>query len=224
MTVDELIDRVRQKTLIDSSEITDNEMILWLNDAQDEVSNRSNWDWLMGNEDVTSVTDQAAYTLTVDWTSITAIIEDGQRASLIPITAESVWSHWGDAVPTGTRARYYYILANQVYLIPVPTSDGVTYHVKAEGMPVLFTATTDAPAWMQSFHRVLADYVEARVWEREEEFEKAQVADGRFEFGVRQMQLAYQSRQKLNPWAVGDGVPHGFRRNDPFFDDWGLSG
>jgi len=224
MTIDELIDRVRQKTLIDSSEITDTEMILWLNDAQDEVSNRNNWDWLMGTEDITTVADQANYSLSADWSSISVIVEDGQRATLVPVTSEAVWSQYGDNIPSGPRARFYYIWANELHFLPIPSTSSVVYHVYAEGLPTLFTATSDAPAFMETFHKVLADYVEARVWEREEEFEKSQIAEGRFEFGVRQMILAYQSRQNLEPWAVGDGVPHRGRGNDPFFDDWGLAG
>lgn len=224
MTIDEIIDRVRQKTMIDSSEITDNEMILWLNDAQDEVANRSNWDWLMGTEDITTVATQANYAMTADWSSIGAIIEDNQRRPLVPVTVEAVRRQYGDDIPSGTRAKYYYIWINELYLLPTPSTSSVVYHVYAEGLPTLFTVTSDAPAFMQTFHKVLADYVEARVWEREEEFEKSQIADGRFEFGVRQMVLAYQSRQKLDPWAVGDNVPSGLRRNDPFFNDWGIAG
>lgn len=223
MTIDEIIDRVRQKTMIDTSEISDNQMILWLNDAQDEVSNRSNWDWLMGTEDIVTADGTGNYALAADWTSIVVIVEDGERRPLVPVTVEAVWHQYGDDLPTATRAKYYYIWANELYLLPVPTSV-VTYHVYAEGLPTVFTATSDSPAFLQTFHKVLADYVEARVWEREEEFEKSQVAEGHFEFGVRTMILAYQSRQKLDPWAVGDGVPTGLRRNDPFYNDWGLAG
>jgi Ni/Co efflux regulator RcnB len=224
MTVDELIDRVRQKTMIDASEITNNEMILWLNDGQDEVSNRHNWDWLMGTEDVTTIAGTAAYALTADYSSIIAIVEDGERGRLIPVTAQAVWNHYGDDIPSAQRAKYYYIYDNDLYLLPTPSTSSVVYHVYAEGLPQLFTATSDAPAFMETFHKVLADYVEARVWEREEEFEKAQVADNRFELGVRQMQVAYDSRQKLDPWAVGDGRPSTLRTNDPFYDDWTLAG
>ncbi len=224
MTIQQIIDRIRQKTLIDSSEITDNQMILWINDGQDEIANRANWDWLMGTENITTVAAQANYALTADWTSISTIIEDNQRRPLVPVTVEAIRRQYGDDIPDGTRAKYYYIWADELYLLPVPSTAGVIYHVYAEGLPTLFLTTSDAPEFMQTFHKVLADYVEARVWEREEEFEKSQIADGRFEFGVRQMVVAYQSRQKLDPWAVGDNVPSGLRRNDPFFNDWGIAG
>ncbi|KKL61241.1 hypothetical protein LCGC14_2197240, partial [marine sediment metagenome] len=95
MTTDEIIDRVRQKTMIDSSEITDNEMILWINDAQDEMANRHNWDWLMGTENITTVAAQANYVLTADWTSISAIVEDNQRRPLVPVTVEAIWRQYG---------------------------------------------------------------------------------------------------------------------------------
>jgi hypothetical protein len=91
------------------------------------------------------------------------------------------------------------------------------------GVPATFTTSSDSPAFLPSHHNVLADYVEARVWEREEEFEKAIQAQARFEAGARNLRLAYQSRVNGNPWAFGDGRPSNFARNDPFGEDWGLA-
>ena len=39
-TIEQLIDRVRQTTMVSVSELTDAGLILWFNDAADDLSNR----------------------------------------------------------------------------------------------------------------------------------------------------------------------------------------
>jgi hypothetical protein len=220
-TIEQLIDRVRQKTMVGTAELADAGMILWFNDAADEISNRFDNEWLVGIEDIATVASQKNYTPQADVVSIIAIVEDGTRKSLSPITRTDVLARYGDDVPSGT-AKWYYWWDGDLFLVPTPDAI-LTYHVNMLGLPVTFTATSDVPAFLASHHNVLADYVEARVWEREEEFEKAMQAQGRFELGTRNLQLAYQSRTNGNPWAFGDGRPSYFARNDPFGEDWSLA-
>lgn len=221
-TIDTLIDRVRQKTMIGTSELSDNGMILWFNDAADEISNRFDNEWLVGIEDITTVASTQNYTLTADTAQILAIVQDGTRKSLTPVTRMDVLARYGDDIPEAAEAKWYYWWDGDIFLVPTPNAV-VTYHANILGVPVIFTAVADIPAFLVSHHNVLAEYVEARVWEREEEFEKAIQAQARFENGVRNLRLAYQSRVNRQPWAFGDGRPSYFARNDPFGEDWGLA-
>ena len=220
-TIEQLIDRVRTKTMVGTSELADTGMILWFNDAADEISNRFDNPWLVGVEDIVSVAAQASYTPAADIVSIIAIVVDGETGRLVPVTRTEVLQRYGDAVPSGTP-KFYYLWDGDIYFLPTPDA-AKTYHINLIGLPVLFTATTDEPAMLASFHNVLADYVEARVWEREEEFEKALQAQSRFEMGVRSMRLAYQSQTNRQPWALGDGRPAVFNSNTPFGEDWGIA-
>ncbi len=220
-TIEQLIDRVRQKTMVGTAELADAGLILWFNDAADEVSNRFDNEWLVGIEDLVTVASQAGYTPQADIASIIAIVQDGVRKSLSPITRTDVLARYGDDIPEGT-AKWYYWWEGDIYLVPTPNAI-LTYHVNVLGLPATFIATSDTPAFLANHHNVLADYVEARVWEREEEFEKAIQAQARFEGGARNLRLAYQSRVNRNPWAFGDGRPSAFNRNDPFGEDWGLA-
>ena len=208
--------------MVGTSELQDAAMLLWFNDAADEISNRFDNPWLVGIEEIITEADTANYTPIADVVSIVAIVEDGVRGRLTPVTRSEVLQRYGDAVPTGAVAKFYYLWGGDIYFVPTP-STVTTYHINMVGLPVLFTATSDEPAMLASFHNVLADYVEARVWEREEEFEKAIQAQGRFELGVRNMRLAYQSQTNRQPWAIGDGRPGVFNSNTPFGEDWGIA-
>jgi hypothetical protein len=221
-TIEQLIDRVRQKTMVGTSELTDAGLILWFNDATDEISNRFDNEWLVGIEDLTTVASTQNYTPTADVVSIIAIVQDGTRKSLDPITRTDVLSRYGDDIPEAAVAKWYYWWDGDIFLVPTPNAV-VIYHMNLLGVPATFTTSSDSPAFLPSHHNVLADYVEARVWEREEEFEKAIQAQARFEAGARNLRLAYQSRVNGNPWAFGDGRPSNFARNDPFGEDWGLA-
>lgn len=224
MTISELIDRVRLKTLIDDTDITDAEMLLWFNDGLFDIAMRQEWDWLYDTEDITTVASQANYTLSNTWTQIISIQEDATKNRLVPISYDYASALYGDDYPEAARARYYYILNGDVYLVPTPSASSDTYHVMQRVIPTQFTTVaSDEPPFLELFHPVLAEYVEARVWEREEDLEKKEDAQLRFELGIRRMQFLYNNRGNRVPWAVGDGINVHFRGNDPFYDDWGLA-
>ena len=95
-TIEQLIDRVRQKTMVGTSELADLGMILWFNDAMDEISNRFDNPWLVGIEDLVTVAGTPNYTPAADIVSIIAIVADGKSGRLTPITRTDVLQRYGD--------------------------------------------------------------------------------------------------------------------------------
>lgn len=222
MTVDEVIAAVRLKTLIDAVDVSDADMTTWINEGMDDVDQRMDWEFLEREETLTTVASQQAYPLTdfpEEVVAIMSVNEEGRRRRVIPVSKEYAATIWGDNVNEASRAAYFYLFQEDIYLVPIPSSVKnylVAFHTQ---MPQV-TSGSDTFPWFERYHRIMIDYVESKTWEREEDFEKAFIAIQRFELGVRRLQLAYQNRAGYTPWTMGRGLNQR-RTNVPFIDDWG---
>lgn len=220
-TIAEMITRLRAKTHVPTGMISDAVLLSFFNEGLNDLSQRGDWEFLEGTANITTVASTQGYAVPTGAEHIQVIVEDGQQTPLQPVSAAYARRRYGDDFPSGSRGKAFFVWDEKVHLIPTPDQSSTVYHVFYTAYPTEFTATSDSPPFLRNYHHVLQYYVEARIWEEQEDFEKAMAAQGRYEFGVRQLKLAYEGRVSRRPWAVGDGGGRWRFTNTPYSDDWG---
>ena len=232
-----LIAMIRTATMIPSSMVTDAEILRWINEGYFRTAAMRPWPWLEQSGEFETVADQQAYPLAtaiVDDVDpeepavpvartvrrIVAIYDDTRRVRLRQWDATLAVDTFGDEWPSSAHATAFFIWADSLYLIPVPSEDDILYRVLLHKAPAALTLATD-PDFDEMFHPCLAHYGEFRMWQREEDFEKATSAYAHYLDMVENMGEWYRSRFGDSPWQIG--VPQQPRvwTNTPFLD--GLS-
>lgn len=223
MTVDEIIAAARLATMVDSGEVSDAQMLTLINAGLYDVCMRDNWEFLQSNTTFSTVAAQAAYDST-DWASgeelqevLFLVITDKKRP-LYPISYSQAMARWGDDAPDG-EPDFFYMFQEELVLVPTPESVHVVklYYVSA---PSELTAGSDEPPWLTTYHGILVDYVEMRLWMQQEDFQKAAAAAGRYNDRLDTMRRAYAGRVNVAPWAIGSNRSPYSGVNDPYRDDW----
>jgi hypothetical protein len=226
MTVDEIRAMVRLSTMVDSGEISDAELLTFINEGIMDVSMRDNWEWLEAETTFTTVAATQAYTEsdTVsgdEWQEVIFVTRSGDDEPLHPISMRQAHARWGDDVESGTP-QFYYIYKESIYLAPIPDA-AETIKVHYVPPPSELTAGSDTPAWLSTYHHVLVDYVESRVWAQQEDYSKSQISLARYFDRIDEMRRAYGKRTNTGPWVVGASRSVYTGRNEPFRNDWGVS-
>lgn len=223
MTADEIIAMARLTTMVDSGEISDAQMLTFINAGIYDVCMRDNWEFLQANTTFTTVAAQAAYDST-DWVSGEELQEvlfltiTGKKRPLYPISYPQAMARWGDDAPDG-EPDYWYLFQEELVLVPTPESAQVVKLTYVRP-PAELTDGADEPPWLTTYHGILVDYVEMRIWMQQEDFQKAAAAAGRYNDRLDTMRRAYQSRVNVGPWAVGANRSPYSGVNDPYRDDW----
>lgn len=224
MTVDEIRDLVRLVTTVDSGEVTDAQLLDFINEGILDVAMRDEWPWLEGNASFSTVASTREYALsalTAYPQEITFVIRSGDTEPLLPISYMQAVAQYGDDFPSGTP-RYWFLREEKISLVPVPSAVE-TIKVFYTIAPTELTTGSDTPAWIATFHHLLVDWVESKVWKQQEDYEKSEIAFGRYLDRVDLMKRAYESRMNTGPWAVGSGRNVLTGRSEPFRNDWGVA-
>ena len=221
MTVDEIRALVRQTTMVDSGDLSDAQLLLWINEAIMDVSMRYDWPWLQGNDTFATVASTRAYALSDlsdELQEILYVIRTDDDQPLHPISMQAAYTRWGDDFPDGTP-KWFFIHEEDFNLVPVPDAIETikVYYVKP---PTELTQATDEPAWITTFHSVVVPFVECKVWEQQEDFAKANYSYQKYLDRLDMMKRTYSSRLNFGPWVMGAGRGTRTGRNEPFRDSW----
>lgn len=223
---DALRSYIRTQTLVESDDLSDAELLTFLNDGIYRVSVRMRWPWLETTGTITTVADQEGYTLPSDYRKLVAIVDNDEKRRLRRVTPDLALEEWGGDPDSDSEASWYYIYGGSIYLLPVPSANDTDrytiYYVKA---PTAMSNGTDTPEWDVEFHHVVADYAIAKVWEYEEDFQKAADAEAKFEAGIELMVDHYLNSEERHPTIYGGGIRPSFgRTNMPWLNDGSLAG
>lgn len=212
--------------MVDTSEITNAQLLNWVNECIHDVAMRDDWPWLEGLSTFATVASTQNYDLdgiaSSDYPSqVRFLILSGDDEPLLPISFEQAIARWGDDVTTG-EPKYYYIYNEDFYLCPIPDA---VYTVKVFYIkePADLASGTDVPPWHASFHPVAVSYLEGKIWEQQEDFVKSKEAFDTYFDRVDLMKRTYRARTNYGPWAIGAGRSTFTGRSEPFRDNWGLS-
>jgi hypothetical protein len=223
VTVDEIRAVVRLSTMVDSGEISDAQLLLYINECIHDVSMRDDWDWLQAVSTFSTAAGTRNYLISGlasgdEAQTIRFVMRNNEEDILHPISYEQALTRWGDDFDSGTPV-YWYINRERIGLLPVPSAIE-TINVHYVRPPSELTAGADTPAWLSTFHALVVDYVESRVWEQQEDFAKAQMAKALYFDRIDMMRRAYMKRQNTGPWVLGAGRSTRTGRREPYRNDW----
>lgn len=223
MTVDEIRAIIRLTTMVDSGEISDAQLLLWINECIWDVSMRDDWEWLETRSSFVTVVGTEAYDITSmasgdEAQAILYLVRSGDDSPLHPISWQAAMVRWGDDVPESTP-KYYAIYRERIHLYPKPSAVE-TIRVFYVRPPSELSAGSDTPEWMTTFHNLVVPFVEEKVWRQQEDFQKAGQASIGYRDRLDLMRRAYQSRQNHGPWTVGAARSTRDGTREPYRTDW----
>lgn len=202
-------DFVREQTLIEIDDWSNAKLLNVINEGIQEVASRFRWPFLATSAQISVTAGTQAYSLSSIASNIqriAAIIDNERRIKLQELDARYAWQLFGGDAPDSDQALGFYLWGETLYLLPTPSAtEANAYTIFYYKSPTTLSNDTDTPEWSSQFHMLLADYAIARVWEREEDFQKAQAAQGRFDGRVEQMARHYLNRVEDEPLIFGEG-------------------
>lgn len=227
MTLAQLKALIRTQTLVETDDVSDAELLTFLNNGINELTVRFRWPFLEKSSTISAANGTQAYSLPADYSRLVAVVDNDNTTRLTRITPELAFEQWGGDPPTGTDATWFFIWGEKLNLIPVPTAaDTDRYTLYYLKTPTLLAADGDSPEFASQFHHILALYAAARVWESEEDLAKMARLDEAFGQQIEVMARYYLKRDEDFPIVWGDGmrppassrVIYDVRFNMPFLD------
>lgn len=211
----------RTQTLLESDDIADADVNSIINQGLRKVSTQFPWPWLATSSTQALSDGVQSYALPADLDRLEKVIYVGKSIPLEEVSALEAWHRKGDQFASGDPSHFF-IWGESLLLSPIPTATSGSIKLYYYQSPTAFTDDTDVPPFAEQFHLVLADFTIARLWEREEDFSKAQEAEVAFINGVNDMARYYLNRATDHPTVFGGGLSqsrqNGFYRRPPF--DW----
>jgi hypothetical protein len=208
MDRDAIVAQVRMQTLIESTNVTDAEIVLLIDSAMDEIGVADFWPFLEASATMSTVDATRTIALPADFEFAVALVDDDNDET-VPYVAPSVmWHHYGnDTGNTGTSFNFWTIWENKLYLTPIPngadTDRFTLYYYKT--ITALATGAS-VPEFHEAFHQVVVEYVKWKLWDREEYFDQSERAFITYARYLSQMQAWYARRAKRSPYVAGDGM------------------
>lgn len=220
-TVADIIDSARQVTLLSTSDVSDAVMIEFIDEGNNKVASAFDWPWLKASSDINSASGTGVVTLPADFGRLRAVLLDNDSTKLAELSDSEGWERWGDDLPDGTPQVFWFIDNTTIQLAPVETGQTATV-VKYWKTPTVLDQTTDTPQFDSRFHKILADWAAYRVWQREEDYQKAQQHEIAFARTLNDMARFYLNRGLDYPIVFGESPDYVQRRrgvnNMPWLD------
>jgi len=215
MDRDALLAQIRLITLMETTNVSDAEIVLLLNSGVDEISLADYWPWLEASATLTAVDSTRTIALPADFEFAMALVDDDNDEIVPYIAPSTLWHAVGnDTGNEGTTFKYWTIWENKVYLTPIPeagdTDRFTLYYYKTATQ---LSAGDTLPEWHEAFHQILVEYVKWKIWDREEYFDQSERAFITYSRYLSAMSDWYSRRAQRAPWIAGDG-----RRRGPLGD------
>lgn len=193
----------RRQTLIESDDVADVNLRDYANQGIREVAATRFWPFLQAETTIATVAAQRGYNLPADFARLEAVyFADGILLDELT-RRQAVADYEGD---TSSQPEYFYLWKSQIVLVPTPSVGSLTVYLDYQKTPTELTNDVDTPEWHSAFHLILGDYVASKIWEREEDLEKATFHLNAFYRGVDGLHEYYANRAKDGPLIVGGQV------------------
>jgi hypothetical protein len=222
-----IIAEIRAITSVGSGAVSDAQVLGWLNEGVAEVASMYRWSWLEAEGHFHTIDGQTHYdypastdatVLLPGCEKIIAIYHSSLHQRVRPTSLAAAVEAYGGTFPEAATATNFYLHGGAIYLLPIPTS-AVQYNVfYLKGPDALEVSASSYPQWNAQFHHVLVHYGEWRMWQREEDNDKAQIAQANFYRILSQMISWYSNLADDRPWALGKDPISSILTNTPFLD------
>ncbi len=209
----EIRSNVRFLSLVESHEISDEQLDTLIDEGYDVIESRRTWPWAVVTHPAKIITQMGVEEYTIpDFSHVVTIVGHSSGIQLRSVSSQTLaMHHWEEyAMP-----EVFHVEANKITLAPIP-------HESCEDFDVIYTRAKtwgcddDEPPFAAQFHTVLTDWVLHRVWEREEDFDRSDKYRSRFEARLADMQGFYNAREKDRPLIYGVDVR---RSRHPLYDE-----
>jgi hypothetical protein len=185
--VQDVINRVKRKFGDESGvQITDADIIRWINDAQLQIA-LSNEGLLETTATADAVQDQAEYDCPADMSILRSLAFKGFRVKQMSFAEFNEYIDGFDAVagvsPYGPGTpEIFMVWENKITLFPKPNSSVTSglkiYYVK---QPAQVTIPADELSVPMQYHLSVVDYVLQQAYELDEDLEKSNYSKGKFD-------------------------------------------
>lgn len=188
-----------------NSQISQEDIIRWINDAMREIAHKNK---LLQAKAVTDVLSQIrTYTLPTDMSKLHSVRYKG--VTLTPVTVAEADELLGqldvtvtDGFPVGTPTHYW-IWADQINLYPAPDTNvtgGLTAYYSRVPVPVANPG--DVPELTDEYHNRILDYCLAQAFEIDENYQVSQAKMQAFNQGVAASNNISEEQQETYPYIT----------------------
>jgi hypothetical protein len=214
MLVSEITQRVKRQFGDEAgAQITDADIIRWINDAQRDIAHNNNL--LQTTATTPLVSSQDQYTLPPDLLTLRSVRCQGRKLSFLSPEEASDWVGGDTAVGEPT---HYSVWGAKIDLYPTPSrSDSDDLQLYYTRQPVAVTLLTEEPELPQQYHNRIVEYCIAQAFELDDNFESSKYKMQQFQDGI--------DRLKENAdWQVQDVYPSITVSQADFGDSYGYGG
>jgi hypothetical protein len=200
---------IRNITLLEATNVSNNDVNTYINQGYHELSVAFPWPWLETTADFTVGAGTRSYALPTNFDYAITMIDTGIDKAITHIAAKDFFEMVGqDSSSTSASARMWTIYDNQVYFsLPPSTAITAAYTLYYYKNITTLDADDDIPAFHDGFHWMLVDYVKWKLYDREEMFEQSERSRIIWEQYLGEMMHWYGSPVKKAPFLWGDGRP-----------------
>ncbi len=226
MQRDEMRTLIRDIARIGTHDVTDANLDTFLDEGYGEVVTNRNWPWgySLTPQTITMISGTDEYVLNSAVKQVLAVVEVDQRYALEAIS-QSEWARTKERINSTSRPQRFVFTRGTLHLFPVPgnTDDLDVYYYEH---PAFAAADASEPVFHDSFHTILVDWGLSRMWEQEEDFDKAESYRARFEIKMERMGKFYNDEVLDRPMIYGDrpSVSKGRFPNMPWLGDAAVGG
>lgn len=197
-------DWVRSQSMTETDDLADTKLDAILNDGIYNIATLFDWPYLATSATIAFVADQQAYTLPADMQKISkVVVTDGKV--LNEVSPNRIWDTYGDSFPSQTTPTMFFLWGDTINFVATPSVSSGSATIYYFKEPTILTDDAHEPEFAEQFHMILAEYMLQKVWEREEDFAKADVHAKAFLGGVERMARFYLNRSSDHPMVFGDG-------------------
>lgn len=188
MKCSEIADRVKRKFGDEAGvQITDTDILRWINDAQKEITN--NTDLLQVRKTTDIVFNQGEYATPPDIATVHSIRVNGQQLKALSVVEADEYIRNFDNPSTNITGTplWYWQWGSSFFLYPIPDTgvvDGIALYCTR--YPIECTAMTDTPELNQAYHGRLVEYCEQMAYELDENEQMATAKSQQFNRGLQE--------------------------------------
>lgn len=202
MLVSDIITRVRRSFGDNNSvEVTDSDIIRWINDGMREITYQL--ELLQVKATAATVAGTSNYDLPGDLLKLHSIKWQGSQLQFVSLEqAEQLIPYKDNTAqfPTGTPTHYW-VWGQQLYLYPAPSSAGsADLEAYYNRYPVEIASPTDTPELPTIYHNRIVEYCMAQAYELDENVFVAELKRNELSNNIQQM-------KSLNEWEDQDAYP-----------------
>lgn len=198
MIVSEIVTRVQRQFGDEASiQITEADVIRWINDAQRDIA--LNNGLLQTRATANIVAGDATYTLPPDILTIHSVRFNGLRLRAVSI--QEAETQIDNLAESGTPVMFWLWSVKNLQVYPVPTApitDGL--HIIYSRQPVAVTLAADTPELPTQYHNRIVEYCLQQAYELDENWQAASQKQQQFTDGVTRLKADEE-------WGARDFYP-----------------